>query len=389
MPFLIIAGAIVGAAALVASKQGPETEPKQVKAPIIEVAPVELQDIYFSIDTYGTVNPKVKTQLVAEVSGRLVDVSDNFVAGAMVKKGDVLAVIEPADYQADLMQAQASLAQATARLEEEVAQGRVAEENWRGVTSQVPTELALRIPQRKQEEANVRFAEAALARAQRNLDRTTIRAPFDGLIRARNVDLGQFINTGVNLGQLYSTRIAEVRLPLTSDELAYLQSISNPDTSVELNTELAGQPVSWKGQITRSENVIDTENRMVYLVAEVNDPYLRKKDSHEMPLKFGSFVTASIKGRPLTQVAILPRHLVEDGQIALVKDDNTIEYRDVTIARSDLDSVYIDSGLNAGDRVAMTVLNSMEEGMTVRVLGEDNADAESDNVTEVAAKGAN
>ncbi|GLS83073.1 efflux RND transporter periplasmic adaptor subunit [Paraferrimonas haliotis] len=387
LPFIIVIVFFALAAVLVASKEQPKVEPKVATVPIIEVAEVKLRNIHFNINSYGTVKPKIQTQLVAEVSGRLVEVSDNFVAGAMVQKGDILARLEPADYQADLMQAQASLAQAKARLEEEIAQGQVAKENWRGVTSQVPTELALRKPQLKQEQANVKFAEAALARAQRNLERTIIRAPFDGLVKARSVDLGQFINTGVNLGRLYDTRIAEIRLPLTSDELAYLESMSNPDTSVTLTTELAGLERQWNAKITRSEGVIDEENRMVYLVADLQDPYLRlNPNSHEAPLKFGSFVTAQIKGRPLNNVAIVPRHLVKKGRIATINGNNEVEFKNVRVARADLDSIYIDEGLQNGDRIAKTVLNVMEDGMKVEVLGESQPEAQSKS-TQIAAKG--
>lgn len=371
-PFFILLLFIVGAALLMKTKEAPEQKPENMPIPIVDITLVKQQTISFNLPSYGTVSPKNKTQLVTEVQGRILTISPQFVAGGIVKKGEQLAQLEPSDYEADLMQAEATLAQATAALNEEIARGEVAKIEFKGYDKGLPPELGLRIPQLKKEQANVKYAQAALARAQRNLERTVIRAPFDGIIKARNVDLGQYVTLGTNLGELYDTRIAEIRLPISNDDLAYLGSVDNPDTEVTLSASLAGKMNSWKGNIIRSEGVIDADNRMIYLVAEIKDPYLREHHvKGSLPLKYGSFVNAHIKGRTVDGIVKLPRHVVRNEHVALINDKNIVEMRHVNVVRSDLEHVFIKDGLKTGERIAITQISNIADGQLVKVIGED------------------
>jgi len=372
-PLYILVFFGVAAWLLISTKEAPEQKEELKPVPIVDVVKVEQKTVSLNLPSYGVVTPKNKTQLVTEVQGRLLSISPNFVAGGVVKKGEQLALIEPSDYEADLNQAQASLAQAQAALEEEIARGEVAKNDWQGYDSGLPPELGLRLPQLKKEQANVKFAQASLARANRNLERTVIRAPFEGIIKARNVDLGQYVTLGTNLGELYDTRIAEIRLPLANNDLAYLESVDKPDTQVTLSASLAGKAVTWTGNIIRSEGVIDAENRMVYLVAEIKDPYLREgRKAGQLPLKYGSFVTAIIKGRTVDGIVQLPRHIVRNGHVAVVSADNIIEVREVNVVRTDVNSVYIQDSLQDGERVSLTKLTNISSGQLVKILGEAN-----------------
>lgn len=371
-PFFILLLFIVGAGLLMKTKETPEQKPEEMPIPIVDVTQVEQQTVSLNLPSYGVVTPKYKTQLVTEVQGRMLSISPQFVAGGIVKKGDQLAQIEPSDYEADLMQAEATLAQATAALNEEIARGEVAKIEFKGYDKGLPPELGLRIPQLKKEQANVKYAQAALARAQRNLERTVIRAPFDGIIKARNVDLGQYVTLGTNLGELYDTSIAEIRLPISNDDLAYLESVDHPDTQVTLSASLAGKENTWLGNIIRSEGVIDADNRMVYLVAEIKDPYLREhKTQGSLPLKYGSFVNAVIKGRTVDGIVKLPRHVVRNEHVALINEQNIVEMRHVNVVRSDLENVFIKDSLKTGERVAITHFSNMANGQLVKVIGED------------------
>ncbi|WP_445947443.1 efflux RND transporter periplasmic adaptor subunit, partial [Shewanella sp.] len=360
----------------------PEQKEEAAPIPLVDVMQVTVKTVSLKLPSFGVVNPKYKTQLVTEVQGRMLSLSPSFVAGSIVKKGQQLAIIEPSDYEADLMQAEASLAQANAALNEEIARGEVAKIEFKGFDNGLPPELGLRIPQLKKEQANVKYNQAALDRAKRNLERTVIRAPFDGIIKARNVDLGQYVSLGTNLGELFDTSVAEVRLPITNNDLAYLVSADNPDTHVNLSASLAGSQVSWQGKIVRSENVIDEKNRMVYLVAEVQDPYLLKgQGKNQHPLKYGSFVNAEITGRTVTGVVQLPRHLVRNNQVALVDNDNNLEMRNVNVIRTDLDSVFIKDSINQGERISLTVINNMATGQAVKIIGEADREAQKTNAS--------
>ncbi|UJF22890.1 efflux RND transporter periplasmic adaptor subunit [Shewanella sp. OMA3-2] len=382
-PLFILIVAIGFAELLMQTQEAPEQKEEAEILTIIDVMTVKQQTVSLNLPSYGVVNPKYKTQLVTEVQGRLQSISAEFVAGGMVKKGEQLALIEPSDYEADLMQAEANVAQATAMLNEEMARGQVAKIEFKDFDNGVAPELGLRIPQLKKEQANVKSSKAALARAQRNLERTVIRAPFDGIIKARHVDLGQYVTLGTNLGELYDTSTAEIRLPLTNNDLAYLESIDNPDTEVTLSASLAGQNVTWNGNIIRSENVIDEQNRMVYLVAEVLDPYLIKsKNNKQLPLKYGSFVSAVIKGRTVSGIVQLPRHVVRNDQVAIVSDDNVIEMRNVNLVRTDIDSVYIKDSFTDGERISMTNVANLSNGQKVKILGEDDKLTPADDVSD-------
>ncbi|MBO2676394.1 efflux RND transporter periplasmic adaptor subunit [Shewanella algae] len=375
-PLLIIVVAVLGAELLMMTKQEPEQKAKEIPLPVVDVTQVEQQTMSLNLPSYGTVTPKYKTQLVSEVQGRILSIAPAFVAGGVVHQGDELAVIEPSDYEADLMQAQATLAQAKAALDEEIARGEVAKIEFSGYDNGMPPELGLRVPQLKKEQANVKYAEAALARAKRNLERTVIRAPFDAIVRARSVDLGQYVSIGTNLGELYDTAVAEVRLPLANKDLAYLESVDNPETQVTLSAALAGKTVTWTGKVVRSEGVIDPDNRMVYLVAEVQDPYLRKqKQAGQLPLKYGSFVNAVIKGRTVDGLVKLPRYMVRNQHVAVVDKDNKIEMRHVNVVRTDLEYVYIKDSLKDGERISKTNLNNMTNGQLVRIANSKDKDA--------------
>ncbi|WP_192021491.1 efflux RND transporter periplasmic adaptor subunit [Shewanella sp. WPAGA9] len=393
-PFIILFVFIGLAVVLFSTRQAPEQKEDQQKIPVVDVLTVEQKTVSLNLPSYGVVSPKYKTQLVTEVQGRLISLDPSFVAGGIVRQGQALAQIEPSDYQADFIQAEATLAQANAALNEEIARGEVAKIEFKDFDNGLPPELGLRIPQLKKEQANVKYAKAALARAQRNLERTVIRAPFDGIIKARNVDLGQYVSLGTNLGELYDISIAEVRLPLTNNDLAYLESVDNPDTLVTLSASLAGKSFEWQGNIVRSENVIDEQNRMVYLVAEVKDPYLRNnQSSDELPLKYGSFVTAIIKGRTVDGIVKLPRYVVRQDQVAIVKSDNTIEVRKVNIVRTDIENVFIKDSLATGERVSITDISNLVSGQKVKLLGE-NSDSDDlapqdapDNIDEISLAG--
>ena len=338
---------------------------------LVKVKAAKQKTVSLNLPSYGVVNPKYKTQLVAEVQGRLLEITPDFVVGSTVKKGTILAYIEPFDYEADLIQAKAALAQSLAALDEEIAKGKVAEMEFKDFNQGLPPELGLRVPQLKKEQANVKYAQAVVDRAKRNLERTVIRAPFSGIVRSRSVELGQYVNKGHNLGELYGTQIAEIRLPIANTDLAYLESVDNPNTNVTLTTSLAGKEISWNGNIVRSEGVIDPQNRMIYLVAEIPDPYNKiNGDKNKPSLKFGTFVNATIKGRTVEGIVKLPRYLVRNNKIAIVTKDNTIEIRTVNVIRTDLENVYIKDSLKNNELVSLTSVNNLSAGQTVKIFND-------------------
>ena len=241
--------------------------------------------------------------------------------------------------------------------------GHVAREEWKTVSSGKPTELGLRRPQLKQEQARVKAALAAVKRAKRNLERTEIVAPFDALIESRNIGLGAYVGTGTDVGMLMNTSIAEVRLPVSANQLQYLDN-HGTGAQVQLSASVAGEPVQWSATIARSEGVVDSKSRMSYLVAEINEPYLQST-----PLRFGTYVTADIHGLTLPNATEVPRHLI-NGDRVRVYQDGKLQFKTVEVAREQGRQAVVVSGLNSGDQLIVSDLEYPVSDMALKLRGE-------------------
>jgi RND family efflux transporter MFP subunit len=374
IPVLILIGAIIVMVVLISLKKQPEKEEVIKRDFLVDAKPIELETVEFLVYSQGSVQPKNKTILSSQVSGRITAIADKFVEGGFFKKGDILVELETSDYQTDLLLAEAELARAQASFDEERARGKVAAEEWRTFNNGTPPELGLRKPQLAREEASVQAAQANLQRAKRNLDRTKIRAPYDGLVKSRNVDLGQFITLGSQIGEVYSTNVAEVRLPLTDDDVAFLANLSTENPQVTLRSDVAGKSIKWQGNLVRDEAVLDSKSRVIYGVVEIEDPYQLnvENDKKGMELRFGRFVNATITGITANNIVVLPRNVLRlDGTILTVDDAKEVKINFVTIQRTDENFVYISEGLDPREQVIVSALPNPYEGMPVRFLGDE------------------
>lgn len=344
-------------------------------AVLVEVQEAQPENINMIVAGQGNVQPKHTTNLVAQVSGQIVEISPNFQNGGFFNEGDVLLRIDPQDYEVALQSAKANLAQAKAALAEESARAQVAREEWESLElGEIPA-LGLREPQVASAVAAMQSAEAAVAKAQRDLDRTVIRAPFAGLLSNKNVDLGQFINVGSQIGQLMGTETAEIRVPLSDRDLAFLNLPSPEQTDnfprVQLRSEVAGVPHTWQGNLVRSEGVLDSNSRVIYGVVEVKDPYNRNGDTHPEILRFGRFVALYIEGLFVENVFRIPRYaLTADGNVWLVDEDRRLQRQHVEVLRAEENAVVINEGLKAGDQVVLTQLANALPSMKVRLPGD-------------------
>ena len=390
IPIAVLMAGIAALSFFSAMKKPPEEKQEVVDTPIVTVNNISLAPMTLKVDSYGMVTPKYETQLIAQVNGEIVELSDVFQRGGFVKKDQLLARIDPNDYQAALIDAQASMASARAALEKEVAQGKVAEREWKQITDSSPTELSLRKPQLAQELARVKAAQAAVLRAERNLERTEIRAPYDAMIDSRDIGLGAFVSVGKQIGHLLATDFAEVRLPVADSQLAYLIN-QGVNAQVQLHGEYAGQSRQWQASIKRSEGVVDSKSRMAYLVAEIKDPYqLQATNNNPAPLRFGSYIKANILGNYLANATMLPRYLVVDGKVAILDDNSKLHYVAIDIIRQQGSNVVVTNGLADGDRLITSALDYPIEGMKLALDNDDiELDDESNTTTENATQMAN
>ena len=360
--------------AVLASMMGKPPEKKQnVKpAPMVEVKEVQPENMTFIVDSQGTVRPKHSTQLLSEVSGQIIDIADNFNAGGFFSKGDMLLQIDPSDYKVAVQQAKAQLLQAQSALEEEKARARVAEEEWAMFKDGEAPALGLRKPQLASALSAVESAEANLAMAKRNLERTTIRAPFDAILRSKQADLGQFVGSGSQVAMLYGTGTAEVRLPLSDLDTTYLDMPSEgKQPMVHLQSMVNGISTDWQGRLVRTEGVLDENSRVVYGVVEVKDPYNLDGNTHNAPLRFGRFVDAKIEGQSVSNVMSVPTYAInEDSSVWIVDEERVLKHRTVQVIRTQSNDSIISGGLERGDKVVLTQLANPLPGTPVRLEGD-------------------
>jgi len=351
-------------------------EPK--KQPVtIDVAVAVKQNLRIPVQAQGTISPLQETAILAEVKGRIVEVAPDFHIGGFVSQGDTLLRIDPRDYQTNLLRAQAAVESAESNLAQERGRAQVALREWENLPrgsqrSQEARDLYLRKPQLEQAEAQLLAATADLNTARDNLERTIIRAPYDALIQEKHSDLGQFVNAGSPLANIFSVEYAEVRLPIPQSKLGYLELpglegyASGPD--IDLYTDVSGEIKHWSAQLHRTEGVFDERSRVLYTVARIEDPYALRTPGRE-PLRIGTFVNANIEGREITGLVALPRYILRAGNLVWVVDETMhLRNRKVSILRTGGDLVYVSAGLDEGDRVSLTALDSAFAGAQVKIL---------------------
>jgi len=363
MRILTIAGilvfAIVGVAVMSSMRQEPPKKERVELDPLVEVIVLENMTANFEVRSQGTVRPLTETILSSEVSGTITSISPKFLAGGVFQANEVLMRIDPTNYAVALKQAEAIVIQR--EIEHEGAK-KLKSQGYRAESEYASAAAALAT------------AKAERVRAERNLERTYIRVPYEGIVRAKETDLGQFVNAGTRLGVVFATDFAEIRLPLTDLDLAYVDLPDATDVTasgdadgpaVILSATQRGQTVEWQARVVRSEGVVDEKSRVTYAVARVEDPYQLHGDGRPMPV--GTFVSAKIQGAVAENIIRVPRAVVRGtDQLVFLDDEDKLVIRNVQITRSDSDFAYISAGANPGERVVVTVLESAVKGLQVR-----------------------
>ena len=367
---LAIVFAGLGFAGLIIST-GPKLEQKPPisNAPLVRTWVADVQTVQMSSVTHGSVLPRTESELIPEVSGRVVDISPVMVSGGFFKKDDLLLKVDPLDYEVALEQARASLASARSELTNaRKAHDRLLDLAKRQSASQSQQDDALN--RLRFAQASIREANARLSRAARDITRTNITAPYDGRVRSERVDIGQFVTRGAPIASLYATDVAEVRLPIHDEELAYLElALAGPTDknlpAVILRARFAGEDHTWDGRIVRTEGELDPKTRMINIVAQVQSPY-QQSDSRP-PLAVGLFVEAEIIGKQVDNVFVLPRSALQaNEQVYVVTDENRLQFRDVEVIRIVDEDVYVSDGFKRGETISLSTVNNAIEGMLVR-----------------------
>lgn len=343
----------------------------------VRVRTIETESIELKVHSQGSVMPSTVSQLIPEVSGRVTWTSPNLVTGGYFEAGQELARIDDLDYRNAQNRANAALKRATAEVEHaKYEYGRLRSLAERKLVSRSALENGLRAYRVTQ--AAFEDAQANSEQALENVKRTVLRAPFTGLVRAENIDIGQFASRGQPIATLYANDVVEVRLPIADRQLAFLnlpplRNGNFPEymqPTVKLSADYGGQTREWFGKIVRAEAEIDTSSRMVQLVARVESA----EDSRD--LSVGLFVTAEIAGLAVENIVRLPRSAIRnDNQVLVVDTENRLRFRDIQPLRLYKDNVLINAGLLPGERVCVSTVQTAIEGMAVNPVAESSVQA--------------
>ncbi len=383
LPILIIFLSALATWALVQSKPEVETQNVEPLAPLVSVQTVSFEDLTFDVNAQGTVLPRTETTLIAQVAGAVTSVSSHFETGGFFSRGEVLATLDKRDYEVAVRRASAQVAQAQLALVQQEAEAQLAVEEWQELgEAGEPSLLVTRQPQLAQARAGLEAARAELEKAELDLDRTRIRAPFDGRVRSKQVDRGQFLAPGTPLATIHATDYAEIRLPVPDDQLTYLalpflhrdSKDKTPGPEATLSASFGRQRYIWQGRIVRTEGELDSRSRMLNLVARVENPYDSGGHPERPPMAVGLFVEAMIRGRAADNVAVLPRVALrstgETHQVLVVDNGDRLRFRDVEVRRLQGEQVVIGEGLVEGERVCVSPLEVVTEGMRVRTVSD-------------------
>jgi len=349
-----------------------DPQPKPQLPPLVRTIAAIPIEVNLSTYTHGTVAPRTESELVPEISGRIIEISQAMVSGGFFKKGDLLIKVDSLDYEVALQRAKSGLTRSASDLDNaHKAHQRQLNLAQKQSTSDSQRDDAFNRLQIA--EATFDEAKANLSRAAKDLERTSIVAPYDGRIRSEKVDVGQFINRGSPIATIYATDSVEIRLPIHDEELAYLdlslrenkRLLAKP-IPVTLRARFAGADHQWAGTIVRTEGELDPQTHMVNIVASVQSPY--DENVHETPLSVGLFVEAEIHGSTRANIIVLPRSaLRENNQVYAIDEQSTLRIKDIKIFRIANDKVFVSSGIEKNELVSISAMNNAIEGMTVRL----------------------
>ena len=368
-PVVVLAAGVGSVMALAAAKEAPEKKEEIARPISLYVDEVTAENVVLSVRTQGEVRPKTEIDVVPQVAGRIISIADSFAVGAGFSPNEVLIQIEDADYQLAVTSAEARLAEARVKLEQEMADARIKRKQWQDwVKDGEPTPLALNQPQVAEAQAKLRAAEADLDNAKLNLSRTKIKVPFKGRVLERTAGIGQYVTVGAKLGRVFATDIVEVRLPLTDRQLTELNLpigfVAKGDNApkVSLRANLGGDDQVWEGRIVRTHASVDQQTRLMYAVAEVNDPY-GKLNEQGIPLAVGLFVSAEIEGVKPQNALVMPRDALRSEDKVYVIRDEKLEIRTVKVLSTSAEQVMVTAGVEPGEKVVTSPVRGAHDGM--------------------------
>lgn len=378
----LVAGSVALASYLIKTKPEPRKRVRQPTVPVVEVMTPKLQSYTQKIRSSGSVETNLSTNLVSEVSGKVVKVTRSFQEGSYFKKGQHLLSISSTDYRNAIVIAQAEISQRTLEVKNEQNLARLAVRDFKLLgNNRRPGEMASRRPHLAAAMANLEASKVRLQQARDNLKKTKILAPYTGRIQSTSVNIGQFVSPGTLLGQVYSTDYVEVRLPLSLadyEQLKLPESYQNQQSKnksklpkVIFSANYGATTHSWEGSIVRASAAMDERTRQIPVIARIDNPFSKKTGDTAPPIKIGQFLKAEILGTKLDDVYVIPTSSTRQNREVMLYDNGTINILPIEVITGENDSLVIkQSALPPNAKLIITPMPSAKTGMKVRLPGE-------------------
>ena len=379
---IVLALAIVGGAVLLYQYQirtSPRAGRKKppVQAKLVQVIPVRKDDCPTTVIADGIVMPAQQVSLRPQVAGQIIKLSSDVIPGGIVKAGQDLMQIDHRDYEILAQQRQYDVARALKDFKVEQGNQAVAQQEYEllgEVISEEDRELVLREPQLASAEAAQASALAALQKAELDLARCDIKAPFNAIIQEKLIDLGATVSLNTNLVTLIGTDEAWIEVKVWVDKLKWLtipRRNGDSGSSVKIyNTQAWGEDRFRTGRVLCLAGEIETQGKLTRLLVAVDDPFCLKAENRDLPqLLMGSYISAEVQGRTLSSgFPIQVSHLRENDTAVWIMDDaGRFEIRPVQIAFRGPDRVYVTEGLAENEQLIVTDIAAPVPGMPLRV----------------------
>ena len=375
---ILIVGGAATAAIFMTEPTAERSGAVRETAMLVDVTGVERGTFTPTIEVNGTVEPSQDVMLSPRVEGEVLRVTDGFMPGGFVQKGEVLLQIDPADYENTLQQRQSALNQVLADLNIEKGRQQVARQDFELLGDSLAPEdqsLVLREPQLEAAQAIVESARAAVEQAELALQRTTIRAPFDAHVLSRNANVGSRVAPGDNLGRLVGMDTYWVIANVAQSQLRWLTfsgSEEGEPSEVRVRNDRAWAEGEYRtGTLHRLVGALEgDQTRLARVIVTVSDPMGYRSDEADVPpLMIGSFVEANIEAKELTDVIRLSRDYVREGDTVWEMENGVLRIRDVDIIFRDAEYAYIADGLDDQAQIVTTNLSTVVNGAPLRIEG--------------------
>jgi RND family efflux transporter MFP subunit len=381
VPIVILGSCIAFSYALIRTPLSLDEVALEIIPVSVRVTEVEQRSVGLVVGSQGKVQAAQTANLSAAVAGPVAWISSAMEAGGYVTEGETLLRLDASDYETMLARSEASVQQANAE------SGHASREYDRMkelAEQRLASQSQLQDAQRLAEVSIARLADAEAnhRQAQLDLQRTEIKAPFNAIVETREVELGQYVNRAQSIAVLYGANEVEVRVPLAIRQLGYLdiplglQGELPPEQApaVTLTGTYGGAEHHWEGTLVRIEASIDPNSNTVQTIIRVSQPtatidWTSAEEIKAIPLPIGLYVHADIKGKTVDSLISLPRSVIRNNNQVLVVDaENKMYYREVNIFRLEEENVLISGGILPGERVCISPIQAVVDGMAVQPI---------------------